>query len=195
MTNGLLNNNSGKSPKKKRRRLAAVKTVLYLVIGLFLFLAENSWYTLHLRTPALLAVFTVTVGMLEGPEAGAVCGLLCGLFSDAAGGGTLYYSPLLFLLYGYAAGSVTRRFWKRRFPVFLCLLCFCAVIHAVVALLASLILARSVLPAGALFSECGKNALCTALWGLLLWLPLRRVSKITDRAGRTVYVRRKAERL
>ena len=186
---------AGRNQKKKRRRLLCAKYVLYVLIGLFLFFLENSWYTLELRTPAWLASYTVLLGMLEGPETGAVCGLICGLLSDAAGGGTLYASPVLYTLYGYFSGDVTERFWKRRFPVYGMLLFCVSALDALVVLLASLFTAKKLLPAGLLFTEYRKNALATLLWGLLLWLPAHRIPYLTDRAGRTVYVKRKANRL
>ena len=167
--------------KTKRRRLFLLKGVLYILCAFFLLCAEDVWYTLGIRTPALCAALCMALGMLEGARTGAVFGMVYGLVYDAAGGSTLFFSPILFLLYGFLAGAVTDRFWKRRFSVYAGMLAAASLLHAAVILCASVLSARAFVPILPALDALWRNALCTFLWALPLWFLLRPISRITDR--------------
>lgn len=84
-----------------------MKVVIYVIMGLVLTVVQMAivpHVTIHGGSPDLPMVFAVAIGLLYGPEEGAVAGLILGLLPDLVGGRDVGVTALVGLVAGYMSG-------------------------------------------------------------------------------------------
>lgn len=125
--------------------------------------------------PFLLPAWVAVTAMFAGAGPGAWFGVFCGLLSDAAGGGSVYLLPLVYMGIGLVSGLAGRRILRRRFVIWLlwdAAVCsfFALYRMAGVCLLAAV--NGDALPlAVVLLTRAGKEALAAFLWAIPLYFP------------------------
>lgn len=85
-----------------------------LVVGFFLQILSNNYFTVYGVGPNLLLLIVVTHGFLFGPLVGAVMGFSLGIIADAMGVTLFGLNGLLLTFMGYLAGNLRRRVASER---------------------------------------------------------------------------------
>ena len=166
--------------EKKKPQLRLIKWLLWGLLAVLLCLIENTWYaTGSDAVLRLLPVLCAAAGFYEGRRGGAYFGIFCGLLSDAAGGASIWISPVIFMLIGYLAALCGRKLRKKAFPAFLLLDLTVSAAFCVWRFFVSLFMSRfsyTVFLFGIL--PLGKDLLVSFLFGLLLYIPVLLISVI-----------------
>lgn len=84
-----------------------MRIVIYAIMGLVLTVVQMAivpHLVIHGGSPELPMVFAVAVGLLYGPDEGAVAGLILGLVPDLVGGWDVGVTALVGLTAGYVSG-------------------------------------------------------------------------------------------
>lgn len=69
--------------------------------------------------PALTFAIVCATGFIFGYKAGAVCGILTGVFTDLLGNTGFSFSPIVFMLCGYCCGAFVGWFLSKNLPSFI----------------------------------------------------------------------------
>ena len=86
----------------------------YALIGLAFLLLESgvfSHFPMFAGRPNLLLPYAVFVALVDDPKAGAVIGLCGGFVSDALFTSPLMFSPIMYSLAAYTAGTIVNRYF------------------------------------------------------------------------------------
>ena len=176
--------------RQRRRGLlrGGIKWLCYAVIALFLCVMEGTLFafqgTSAIGTPYFLPAWVTAVAMLEGVVGGAWFGIAAGLLSSAAGGDTLYVLPVIYMLYGFSVGLLGGHFLKKGFRFYAVYETAVCALHGVFLLVCSVISALSAgepFAAGfpLLWTGILSDLIASAVWSLLLYLPLALIRRIT----------------
>ena len=182
--------------RRQRRTFfgGALKWILYTVVACILCVAEDTAFALGGASVMgdggtavfFLPVWVTAAALCEGYRSGARFGVVIGLLASAAGGGTLYLLPLLYMAYGLLWGYVGTRFLRRGAVLYL----FCSVgvclLHALVQGAASVIavLQNGETPIGMmhlLWQNGLRAVIATVLWSLPLWLISAGIRRLAGR--------------
>ena len=124
--------------------------------------------------PDLMLVTVLLLAFFWGRFTGAIVGIVAGVFIEALGGSGISLLPVVYFLCGYLVGHYARAVIPRKFSVYLMLLLGALVVRGATTLTyASLTYDQFSLPR-VLLGLVLPELLATALWGCLLYLPVRR---------------------
>ena len=176
---------------RARRRAVlrgCLKWLLYAVIAVLLCVIEGTAFAFrgasvsNIGIPYLLPAWVTAVALYEGYVGGAWFGIAAGLLSSAAGGDAVYILPVIYMLYGLSVGILSAHFLKKGFFIYAVYETVICTVHGAVLLLISVIAAWSAgEPIGAvlplLWASILTDGIASALWSLLLFLPLWLIRK------------------
>ena len=173
--------------RARRQRRAffggALKWLLYTLVACILCVAEDTAFALGGASVMgdggtsvyFLPIWVTAAALCEGYRSGARFGVVIGLLASAAGGGTLYLLPLLYMAYGLLWGYVGTRFLRRGAVLYLFCSAGVCLLHALVRGAAAMFAVwQSGDTIGSVMRILWQNGLrvviATVLWSLPLWL-------------------------
>ncbi|MHB8757082.1 MAG: rod shape-determining protein MreD [Bacillota bacterium] len=131
--------------------------------------------------PDVILVIVVLVGLLYGPVQGATAGLFAGLLEDLFTGRLIGLFGLTRMLAGYLAGLVERRVYKEPFMVPMATSFVATVVSETLVYVILRFFSLAPGYGGSLIHVIGPAAIYNAVAAPILYRPLRRLKKETDK--------------
>ena len=174
----------GPSTRSRKKLTASVFCLSLLLLGVVLFQTSFfGFYKLFGAVPDLTLVIVLSAGLFLGDRCGGLVGLAGGILLGALGSFGLSLLPLFYFLLGYFAGA----FGKGRgesFPGYLLFFGISLGYRAVMTIIYASMTYQSVNFLTLLWRTVLPEMLATAIFGILLFLPLRALCRRLD--GRSV---------
>lgn len=114
----------------QRERINPFKIGAYLAVLLLIYLVETS-FGLHLAVLGyridLMPAVVASVALMDGPEEGAIIGIVAGILYDASNVSIEGIYPAYYMIFGVIAGLLSKRYLRKIFASVL-LLSSCALL-------------------------------------------------------------------
>lgn len=168
-----------------QNRAKALKYILTETVLLLMLIVMQTTVFARLRilgvTPDLCFAALILLSYFCGREVGAVTGIALGFAVDAIGSVGISILPILYLFCGYVCGYFTKAIYPKGFLPFLTVLSAAIPAHAVITLIYICIQYSTIHLPRLLMQMILPEALVTFLAALLMFYPIKWISKFLNR--------------
>ena len=151
-------------------------SLLFLAVAIIEVSLLSRWRILD-AVPDVMLVTVVIVSFFLGRFTGAIAGIGAGVLIEALGGNGISLLPVVYLLCGYLTGHYARAMVPRRFVAYLLYLGIALLARGVTTLTYAGMTYESFHLPSILLQLLLPEVLVTAIWGILLYLPVRRICR------------------